>query len=81
MGRERKYDKIYDGPAGVTEYLGRDVEDGRLFLTGYIEGLPMKEGEIYTLCLRSGSKDRVGGTMMKSKVLELRDDNILWELL
>lgn len=70
--KNRKYDKIYDGPV--------DGNPGQ-FITGHIAGMPMKEGEVYNLCLRVGAKDRVGGRIMRSKVVEIRDDDILWELL
>jgi hypothetical protein len=80
--RKKKYDEIYDGPAAQTEYLGRDVEDGSLFYTGHIAGLPVKEGEVYNLAIQHRRDNRrLTEPPMRCKVLELRDDNILWEKL
>jgi hypothetical protein len=80
--KNRKFDRIYDGPAAEGEYIGRDVENGSLFYTGYILGLPVKVGEVYNLAIQSRRDNRrMTGPPIKSRVLELRDDYILWEKL
>jgi hypothetical protein len=82
MGARRKYEQIYDGPAAKADYLGRDVEDGSLFLTGYIAGLPVKKGEVYNLAIQHRRDPRrLTEPVKRCKVLELRDDTILWEKL